>query len=73
MTSTVLAVLGSLGGLAAFGVAMWTIVRAIFKQVGATEDNTKALGDMRGALERLDNTVRSQGERISALEGQQQR
>lgn len=66
---TVFTVLGALGGLVAFGAAVFTVVRAIFRQVGATEDNTSALRDMRGALDRLDTAVRTQGERISALEG----
>lgn len=65
----VLTVFGALGGLVVFIGAIWTIVRAIFRQVNATEDNTQALSKMGASLDRLDNTVRAQGERISALEG----
>jgi hypothetical protein len=61
--NTVLAILGSLGGIAAFFGAVFVVVRAIFRQVRATEDltrateaNTRALNEIRHIVD--DHTVR---------------
>jgi hypothetical protein len=53
----VLAILGSLGGIVAFCGAIWVIVKAGFRQVSATEENTKALGRMTDAIGKLDTRV----------------
>lgn len=77
--SVVLTILGALGGVVVFGGAVWTVIRAIFKQVGATEDNTKALHDLQRTVESLNGRLNDQdgrlhdhGERIARLEGARQ-
>jgi hypothetical protein len=77
MGSTVLAILGSLGGVVIFVGAIWAIIRAGLRQVSATEDNTKATKDNTAAIEglktkvgELDRTVAIQGERIDNQGGQ---
>lgn len=67
--STALAVLASLGGVASIGAATYAIVRAVIRQVHATEDNTKALDRLTAKVDTLDNKVDSHGERIARLEG----
>lgn len=67
--STVLGILGALGGLSAFAGAVAVIGRSIVRQVHATEDNTKALQELSGKLGRIDATVGQHGERIARLEG----
>lgn len=69
----IFAVLGSLGGLTAFGTAIWIVVRAIFRQVGATEDNTRALDELRSSVLKLDVQVDEHAQRLARLEGFRQR
>lgn len=67
--TTVLAILGSLGGVAALITAVVIIVRAIFSQVHATLDNTRAMERVTGAVNRLDGKLDDHAERIARLEG----
>jgi hypothetical protein len=67
--NTALSVVAALGGLVVFVGAIWAVVRGIFKQVGATEDNTDAVNRLSANLKNLEVTVRDQGERIARLEG----
>jgi hypothetical protein len=67
--NTALSVVAALGGLVVFIGAIWAVVRGIFKQVGATEDNTDALNKLSGEIASLQKTVNNQGERIARLEG----
>ena len=64
-----LSVVAALGGLVVFIGAIWAVVRGIFRQVGATEDNTSAVNSLTDAVGRLQATVNNQGERIARLEG----
>jgi len=65
----VFAVLGSLGGVVAFCGAMWVVVRAVFKNINAVEDNTDAVKKLTERLDKHDDLFVSQGERIARLEG----
>lgn len=65
----VFAILGSLGGVAAFLGAMFVVVKAIFKQVRTTEDNTQALIGLRETIGKLDVLVDDHAQRIARLEG----
>jgi hypothetical protein len=67
--STTLALLGALGGLVAFVAGVWALLRGIFRNIGATQDNTRALRAVRDQLEQLGQTVNGHGERIARLEG----
>ena len=69
MGATLLAVLGSLGGVLALIGAMVTVIRAIFRQVRATEDLTKAVTELRLTLNRQDGQIIALGERVARLEG----
>lgn len=62
-------VLGSLGGVVAFIGAIWVIVRAIMRNVSATEDNTTATQNLSGEMRELRTVVNGHGERIARLEG----
>lgn len=62
-------ILGSLGGIVAFVGAVWVIVRAILRNVSATEDNTKATSELSHEMRELRTIVNGHGERIAALEG----
>lgn len=64
-----LAVLGALGGAAAFLGALFVVIRGIFKEVSAIDNNTAALNSLREAVSSLDVRLTDQGERISRLEG----
>jgi hypothetical protein len=64
-----LAVLGSLGGIAAIIAAVWVIVRAIFRQVHATEDATAAINRLGVKVDRLEGTLSDLRERVARLEG----
>lgn len=71
-TATFLAILGSLGGVAAFMTAIVLVIRAIARQVSSTEDNTKATNDaaaeikaLKEAVSDLRNMVNVQAERIA--------
>ncbi len=73
MEATTLALLGALGGLAAFVAGVWALLRGIFRNIGATQDNTRALRQMSDRLEQLGQTVNGHGERIARLEGRRPR
>lgn len=71
-SSTVFAILGSLGGITAFCVAVYAIIKSIMKQVTATDANTKAteantqaIEELRKSQGELRETVNIQAERIS--------
>lgn len=63
-----LAVLGALGGGTAFLVAITVVVKAIFRQVKATEDNTQALNDLKDTVIKLDTVVDDHTVRIVRIE-----
>lgn len=67
--SSALAVLGALGGAAAFLGALFVVIRAVFKEVSAIDNNTTALNALRASVDSLDVRLTEQGERISRLEG----
>jgi hypothetical protein len=69
--STSLAILGGLGGLVVFVGAVFTVIRGIFRQVGATEANTKALTELSGQIKGTDHRLGDHETRISRLEGRQ--
>ena len=67
----IFAVLGSLGGIVAFVGAMWVIIRAVFRNISAVEDNTDAVRQLTQRLDKHDDMFMVQGERIARLEGRQ--
>lgn len=78
--NSVLATLGALGGLAVFATAVWAVIRAILRQVTATENNTSAtdrnttaIGALEAKVASLDTTVAIQGQRITAQETEMSR
>ena len=66
-------VLSALGGIVAFVAGVWALLRGIFRNVSATQENTRALREVRDNLDRLSGVVDSQGQRISRLEGRRGR
>lgn len=68
MTSA-LAILGALGGGVAFLSALVIVVRAVFKEVAAIDNNTIALNELRKTVAQFDARLTEQGERLSRLEG----
>lgn len=60
--ATVLAGIGALGGLVVFLGAVLTLARGIFRQIAATEDNTRAVNRLAAKLEDHET-------RIARLEG----
>ncbi len=69
----IFAILGSLGGVTAFLGAIAVIVRAISRQVGATESNTRALLDLKTTVQKLDSTVDDQNVRLVRVEERAER
>lgn len=67
--NTTVEILGSLGGLVAFVVAVVAVFRGVFGQVQATRDLTAAVRELRMAITQLDGKVDGHAERISRLEG----
>jgi hypothetical protein len=67
--NAVLAVLGALGGAAVFVTAVVAVIRAIFKQISATEANTVALQQMSGQMGNANGRLDNHETRISRLEG----
>jgi hypothetical protein len=65
----ILAVLGSLGGVVAFVGAVWVVVRAIFRQSGATKDNTEAVDRLTSSVDKMNGEFHHLSERVSRLEG----
>jgi hypothetical protein len=75
-----LAVTSALGGAAAFITMVALVLRAIFKQVSATEGNTKAtdrltdaVGEMSEKVGALDTKVTVLDTRVTALEDRRRR
>ncbi len=62
-------VFGMLSGATVFAGGVWALLRGIFRQVGATEDNTRALNDLTGRVNGMVSQVENHAERISRLEG----
>lgn len=69
----IFAILGSLGGITAFVTAVVFMVRSIVRQVGATEDNTAALKDLKDSVRELKAELSGHETRISRLEGSEPR
>jgi hypothetical protein len=69
----ILAILGSLGGVAVFAAAVWGVIRAVLRQVSATEantavtiQNTKAIKDLDNRVDNLTTQVAMQGQNINS-------
>lgn len=69
----VIALFGSLGGIVAVLGAILILGRGVFRQVSATEDNTKALQDLTGRVESLFQLYSNHETRISVLEDRSRR
>lgn len=69
----ILLVLGSSGGIVAFLSAVVIIGRGIFRQVAATEDNTKALQGLTDEVHDLKTMTGSHETRITVLEDRDRR
>lgn len=61
--------LGALGGVVVFLGGVWAIVRGIIRQTDATRDNTAAIQQLTGKVDKLGDTVSGHGQRIARLEG----
>lgn len=68
-----LAIFGALGGLAVFGTAVWAVIRAITRQITATEQNTSAtqsnttaIRELENKVDTLDRTVFRHGEKLES-------
>lgn len=66
-------VLGSLGGITAFGTSIFIVLRAVARQMSATQgnteamkENTQAIRELRTKVGDLDRTVAVHSERIKA-------
>jgi sensor domain CHASE-containing protein len=57
VASVILAILGSLGGVAVFAAAVWGVIRAILRWVSATEENTSVTKENTKAIKDLDSRV----------------
>jgi hypothetical protein len=68
-----LAVLGALGGLAAFLAGVVAVLRGIFRQISATQDNTEAVDRLSSQLGKLSDQVLDHSQRIARLEGRGRR
>jgi hypothetical protein len=66
---SVVGILGALGGVAAFIGLLAVMVRGLFSQIHAIEDNTRALNDLRLQLQTVDGRADEFERRISRLEG----
>jgi hypothetical protein len=64
-----LAILGALGGVAAFTAGVWAMLRGAFRMANATDANTRATRELTQRLERLTSQVDGHGERLARLEG----
>lgn len=67
------AILGSVGGIVAFLTAIVIIGRGIFKQVDATEDNTRALKEMTAKVDQLFDKYNDHETRLRVLEDRDKR
>lgn len=66
--STALEILGALGGGTAFVTLCIVTLRAIFKQVNATNDNTDAVGKLTKSVDDLSAKFSGHETRITILE-----
>lgn len=66
-------ILSSLGGIVSFVTGVFFIVRAIFKNVNATKENTDALQGVEVQLKDLRSTVDSHTVEIAILKDRQRR
>jgi hypothetical protein len=62
-------VLSALGGIAAFAGLMWVIMRAAASRIRAIDDNTDAIRELSGKLDRIAALAEGHETRISRLEG----
>jgi hypothetical protein len=67
--NNVATVLGALGGVVVFIAGLLTVIRGIFKQVNATEANTRALREVTEQMKSVNSVVGTHESRISRLEG----
>lgn len=67
--TALLGILGALGGVVVFAGAIITIIKGIFRQVHATEENTKALNALSNTVTGLDSRLDDHAQRIARLEG----
>jgi hypothetical protein len=63
------AILGGIGGIVAFLAGVAAVLRGIFRQISATEDNTAAIHGLSERLDRQDGKLDDYGTRIARLEG----
>jgi hypothetical protein len=71
--STTILVLSSLGGVLAFAGVIFTIIRTVFKEVGAIEDNTKATQANTLKLTEMTEKINGHDTRIAVLEDRMRR
>lgn len=71
--NTTLAIFGALGGFAVFAGAVWAVIRAISRQItateqntSATEQNTTAIHELENKVDTLDRTVFQHGEKLTS-------
>lgn len=64
----VLIALGGGGGVCVLLTAIMVVGRGVFRQVGATEDNTKALKELTGQVDALFQRLSDHETRIAVLE-----
>jgi hypothetical protein len=63
-----LIVFGGAGGVVAIVAAVVAVGRGVFRQVGATEDNTTALRALTAELQQVKSTLTGHETRIAILE-----
>jgi len=66
--SVAVAILASLGGVVAFLGMLFVIVKSVFRQVNATEDNTKALNELSEQIKGMADQLNDHETRISVVE-----
>lgn len=67
--SNALAILAALGGIVVFLGAVVAVIRAIFKQIGATNANTAAVRELSLQMGSVNGRLDNHETRISHLEG----
>lgn len=70
--TTALAILGALGGFSAFVTSVVLILRAIFKQVTATDSNTNATQALTKSVDELKVNISHLDTRVTILEDHDQ-
>jgi uncharacterized protein YybS (DUF2232 family) len=66
-------ILGSLGGIVAFVTAVFLIIRAIFKQINAIDDNTTEIRETRDQVTKMAEKISDHDVRIHILEDRAKR